>query len=333
MDDNAILEAFSGILTAQETLTKRVESLEETNHELMRRSEILRRLVDNAPYEIRDERYEFSYVYPKFESIDETIRQIVEEKKSMARFGDGEFAIMQGIKRHEFQKNDDMLAERLKEVLESNLPNLIIGIADNYGDISRFTDEAAHGIRMHMSREMRNYLDDILDKGRVYADAYITRFYALFRDNKTDAPKKRISMLRTIWENRHVITVEGSKTGLGVGNDLFENASSFHRIICPAINSFDAYEDILKNCVEFGDKDTLFLIALGPTAGVLAYDLTKNGFQALDIGHVDLEYEWYLSGRGCRVPVQGKYNNEVQGGAEVDEITDATYLSQVLARV
>jgi len=30
---------------------------------------------------------------------------------------------------------------------------------------------------------------------------------------------------------------------------------------------------------------------LGPTTTVLAYDLYKNGYQAIDIGHVDLEHE------------------------------------------
>ena len=333
MDENVLLEAISGILSAQEALTNRVASLESTNHELMRRSEIMRRLIDNTLYEIRDERYEFDYRYPRFEPMEETIRKIVKDRMSMARFGDGEFAIMQGIKRHKFQKNDDRLASRLQEVLNSDIDGLIIGIADNFGDISRFTDEAAHGIRMHMSKEMRGYLDEIIDKDRVYADAYITRFYALFRDNQTDAPQKRLSLLKSIWENRQVITVEGSQTGLGVGNDLFDQTTSLKRVICPAINSFDRYDDILKACLEYGDKDALFLIALGPTAGVLAYDLTKNGYQALDIGHIDLEYEWYLKGDGCRVPVSNKYNNEVEGGDEVDEITDEKYLGQIISRI
>ena len=333
MDENVFFEAISGVISAQEAIVKRVEVLENINHELMRRSEIMRRLIDNAPYEICDSRYEFTYRYPKFESMEETIKKIVEDRMSMSRFGDGEFAIMQGIKRHKFQRNDEMLAERLKEVLASELPGLIIGIADNFGDISRFTDEAAHGIRMHMSKEMRNYLDMVVDKDRVYADAYITRFYALFRDNCTDAPKKRLELLKSIWKDRDVITVEGAKTGLGVGNDLFCDAKSLRRIICPAVDSFDSYDDILKASLDYAGDGVLFLIALGPTAGVLAYDLSRNGVQALDIGHIDLEYEWFLSGKGCRVAVDGKYNNEIEGGDEVGDISDRKYLEQIIARV
>ncbi len=32
---------------------------------------------------------------------------------------------------------------------------------------------------------------------------------------------------------------------------------------------------------------------LGPTAKLLSYDLTKRGYQAIDLGHIDSEYEWF----------------------------------------
>ena len=39
-------------------------------------------------------------------------------------------------------------------------------------------------------------------------------------------------------------------------------------------------------------KDRLILIVLGPTAKPLAYDLTKLGYRALDLGHMAKAYEW-----------------------------------------
>ena len=39
-----------------------------------------------------------------------------------------------------------------------------------------------------------------------------------------------------------------------------------------------------------------FLLPLGPAATVLAYDLFKAGYQAIDVGHVDVEYEWWRMG-------------------------------------
>ena len=40
----------------------------------------------------------------------------------------------------------------------------------------------------------------------------------------------------------------------------------------------------------------LVLLALGPTATVLAARLVKVGVQALDVGHIDVEDMWYLMG-------------------------------------
>ena len=39
-------------------------------------------------------------------------------------------------------------------------------------------------------------------------------------------------------------------------------------------------------------KDRLIIIVLGPTAKLLAYDLNKLGYRALDLGHMAKAYEW-----------------------------------------
>lgn len=64
-------------------------------------------------------------------------------------------------------------------------------------------------------------------------------------------------------------------------------------VLAPATNAFEEYERIYSDCIKY-DKNTLFLIALGPTAAVLAYDLYKAGYQALDIGHMPNCYEQFL---------------------------------------
>jgi glycosyltransferase family protein len=104
---------------------------------------------------------------------------------------------------------------------------------------------------------------------------------------------KYFERIKNIWDEREVVIVERKKRRLGVGNDLFENSKSIQRIICPSINAFSNYTEIL-NEVKKLDKSKLILIALGPTATVLAYDLSIAGYQAIDIGHIDIVYEWYL---------------------------------------
>ncbi len=64
---------------------------------------------------------------------------------------------------------------------------------------------------------------------------------------------------------------------------------------------------------------------------MLAYDLTVEGHQAIDIGHLDLEYEWFLAGKGERVAVKYKYNNEVEGDEGAEELNDPVYEAQIIA--
>ena len=63
----------------------------------------------------------------------------------------------------------------------------------------------------------------------------------------------------------------------------------------------------------------------------LAADLCKEGYQAVDIGHIDLEYEWFLQGEGRRTSVEGKYNNEIGEEQRLLPIRDEVYRSQVIA--
>lgn len=293
--------------------------------------EIVERSLNNLPYENADPRGDREYRVPSFHQMQYTIDKIVEERCSIARFGDGEFSIMSLEERQKFQNVDEDLAKRLLEVLHSHEDGLLIGIADNYGDLSPYNNDGKRGIRYYMTEEVRREHDRFLEYDRTYHNAYISRPYALFADNKTDAPRKRFDQLRRIWEGRDVIFVEGTLTRMGVGNDLFDNAKSIRRILGPATNAYGKYEEILAACEKYGDEDTLFLIALGPTAGVLAHDLYKKGYQAVDIGHVDLEYEWMKNGTGARSEVKTKYNNEYPDGYIVEDVHDEEYERQVVA--
>lgn len=272
------------------------------------------------------------YHYPVIRDANETLEEIIKGKKSIARFGDGEFAQISKLERHKFQKLSDTLAVRLEEVLRSHHPRMLIALADNYGALERFTEDAANAIRLYMMREnARMKQIELLEHDRVYYDAYVSRPYVMFKDHQTDAPRKRFKAIKEIWRGRNVIIVEGAQTRMGVGNDLMEGAREIKRILAPATSSFDRYDDILKASLEYADADTLFLIAMGPSAGVLAYDLTVEGYQAIDIGHLDLEYEWFLAGKGERVAVKYKYNNELEGDEEAEELHDPVYEAQIIA--
>ena len=128
--------------------------------------------------------------------------------------------------------------------------------------------------------------------------------------------------------------IEGKQTRMGVGNDLFEKSKSVRRILCPSVNAFEKYDKILDCIVENAAADDLILMALGPTASILAYDLHNKGFQAVDIGHVDLEYEWMKMGAKDKVRIPGRFMNELDGGEYVDNSAiDCTYLDQIISEI
>ena len=161
----------------------------------------------------------------------------------------------------------------------------------------------------------------LLRKDRLYAHACISR----------TGSWEKIKNQKRIWEGKDCVFIEGDKTRMGVGNDLFDNAKSIQRILCPSESAFDVYDAILEEAVKL-PKDKTILIALGPTASVLAYDLARAGYHAIDIGHADLAYEWFLkSGSSQKAAVHHKYNNEYPEGYLVEDIHDETYEAQVIA--
>ena len=143
-----------------------------------------------------------------------------------------------------------------------------------------------------------------------------------------------ISTIDTVTSGK--IFVEGKDTKMGVGNDLFDNARSIRRILCPSKDAFDKYDQILDKVLEMSrNGNDLFILALGPTATVMAADLCKAGVQALDMGHMDIEYEWFRMGATRKVPITGKFSNEavILGLADrtvVGELKDKVYQEQII---
>ena len=70
-----------------------------------------------------------------------------------------------------------------------------------------------------------------------------------------------------------------------------DSAKSVNYIYGPKAHAFRDYDRLLAEA-KAQPKDRLMIVVLGPTATVLAYDLAKAGYQALDIGHLGKAYDW-----------------------------------------
>lgn len=282
---------------------------------------------ENIIYEMADKAKKEKLELPQICTVDETMQKIIQDKVSVSRYGDGEFEIILGAKAA-YQEKDEELARRLKEILISNLEGHIVALADDYGCMEGIREENKNTIRRYMTAKKRREHYQYIDMEKQYYNAYMSRPYVIYPHDKREEACAKFEALKRIWDGQKLLLVEGCYTRMGVGNDLFCNAKQIKRIIAPNENAFSVYQEIMEAVLQT-EKDQIVLIALGPTATVLAYDLAKEGYRAIDIGHLDLEYEWYLKAEGySRIP--NKYNNEVLGGTKVDELFDAAYDKSIL---
>ena len=81
------------------------------------------------------------------------------------------------------------------------------------------------------------------------------------------------------------------------------------------------------------DQDALYLVALGPAAKPLVVSLMHSGRRAIDVGHLDVEYEWYLRAAQKKTSIPGKAVNEV-GSQSMNAVDESDpYQGQIIARV
>lgn len=266
---------------------------------------------------------------PKISSIEETLEYIREQKLSVSRFGDGEFKWMAGIQQNSFQVASEAMTRRLKEIIKSEEEGHIVCLSDGFDTLDNLKEDARNFWFTFMGKYRQEWIS-YLKPNKQYYNTNMTRPYMDYADQTPCA--HRFDLLKAIWEDRDLILIEGEKSRLGVGNDLFQGAKSIKRILAPAKNAYQKYDEILERACKY-DKDALYLIALGPTATILAYDLHQTGRQAIDVGHVDIEYEWFLRKAEKKITIENKYVNEVDAGRYCVEMKDPAYQSQIVEKI
>lgn len=259
--------------------------------------------------------WRWSYSTPKVLSDFETIGYIREHNCSIARFGDGELDLMYGAS-IKFQKADKNLQKRLRSIAATKEQNnILICIPDILLNrkqlLEKFVSADAKWWRKHLFAVRGLWHKNF--RALFYGDATLTRFYVELNDKERTATY--LKELKSLWDSQNIVFVEGCNSRLGIGNDLFANAKSIRRILCPSVNAYERYNEIFNTVIQLTYQDDLIICALGPTATVLSYDLSHNNRRALDLGHVDIEYEWYLMGAQTQVVVKGKDMSEVVGNS------------------
>ena len=281
--------------------------------------------VKDTLFYVKDRIYSLFVRSPQIMGINDTLDFMIATRCSVSRFGDAEMKVVKGM-HISYQAYDDRLTTMLREVLSVPVDNHIVCLPDVFDDLSKYNKENQLFWKKHLAYN-RPLWYRYIDRKRLFYDAFVSRCYLMHNDKSSASGY--FSKFKQLWNNRSVVIVEGEKSRLGVGNDLFDNVNTIKRILGPNTNAFQYYDDIYREVTK-NDKDVLILLALGPTATVLAYNLAKAGYQAIDIGHIDIEYEWYKLGVTHKVPIKNKYVHEAGAGKDVGDIDDKKYLSEII---
>ena len=261
----------------------------------------------------------------------ETIEYIRKTGCSVARYGDGESSLIFEKEGHgAFQTYSDTMATHLAEVFQNNDERLLVCMPQIFYEM----DDIPEVSRRFWEEWLMKYIKkvaSILRQDKIYGDTQSSRPY---RNGEASIKYAQnvFNGWKSLWNEKDLLIVEGEKSRLGVGNDLFNNVKSIKRILAPARCAYDKFDEIL-NAVKKHYNGELILIALGPTATVLAGELYKYGMQAIDIGHIDISYEWFLRRAQTREAIPGKFTNEAIGGNIVEDCWDEEYLSQIIDKI
>lgn len=225
----------------------------------------------------------------KVQTIDETIDELLQTDKSIVRFGDSDITMVRG-RSVVYQEISPDIITGFKRILKYEHDGLIVAIPNIFDDLNEYRKESSAFWKDHLFFCRKIYMR-CCNKDRIYGNAYITRFYYPMAEKNNCG--RWIEKIKQLWKDRDVVVVEGERTHNGVGNDLLDSARSIERILGPSTQAFAKVDEIMECCREYS-KDKLFLLSIGIAAKFLAEKLFLEGYRVLDIGNLDMEYEWYL---------------------------------------
>lgn len=232
-------------------------------------------------------RYDFykdygNSILSKQYSFNETIKIIRDKKMSFSGFGDGEFGlIFKNGFNLKFQPQSGKLIDSMREVLDTPLDNLLIGMPHLFDDERYFSVYSNYLPKMlHM-----------LEKHKHFGNSHVSRpvYFDLYQE-------EAVQSWRTLWDGMSVTFVTGKGSRFAYTPELFDNIKSYDFYETLAVDAFSEYDKILSDLKE--NKSDLILISLGPTATVLAYDLARMGKWAVDIGHITNSFDNKIKGTG-----------------------------------
>lgn len=225
--------------------------------------------------------------YLKILNVEESLQYLEKNTISFYRYGDGEIAIMLGDS-IPFQKYDEKLAKRLKELLTPYAENVKAAIPYYYFNYENNLIPMIEGFAYAMKKQ-RRFLMKYCSRSEIYLDTSISQIYQSYETYDFDSYFSRVENL---FAGRDVTLISGGNVLKHLQYNLLDKSNSIEYIIAPDRDAYDEYGLLLSKALRT-PRERLVCIVLGPAAKPLAYDLARNGYQAWDIGHFLKDYDAY----------------------------------------
>lgn len=255
-------------------------------------------------------------------SVDETLDLLIHTSKSLVRFGDGEITMIRG-RSLKLQNVEPAIIEDLKRILGYRHKDLMVSIPDIFDGVEQYHSRSRQSWKDHLLCSRWVY-KKYCNPNITYCNAFVSRCYYIFKDKSLCAGW--FEKIKMIWNAKHIVVVEGVYTHNGVGNDLFDSAADVKRIIAPACNAYCKLPEIREACLKH-PKDRLFLISLGAAAKPLTEQLFQDGYRVIDIGNLDMEYEWFLHNATEKEKI---FKHQVMGKQENIDAGFSNYWNEIV---
>ncbi|OYR88617.1 SP_1767 family glycosyltransferase [Lactobacillus taiwanensis] len=262
--------------------------------------------------------------------MDEALDRLINEKKSIIRFGDGELSLING-KGITYQAYDENLSRQLKQILFAGGNNKYdVALPDVFESLKNYGQYTKDFYETNFFFNNQHLLKEIEKTENIYSNTFISRPYI----DRIDKSKSAhwFDKLKQIWKDKDILIVEGNFTRSGLGNDLFANTKSIKRIIAPSKNAYQKISEI-EQTIRENAEDRLILLMLGPTAKLIVDDLQDLKNQLIDLGHIDSEYEWFKMSATHKVKLKNKHTAEFNFDENIESVHDKTYENEIIGKI
>ena len=218
---------------------------------------------------------------------EETIDYVLNTKSSICRFGDGEFRIMRGFG-ISFQEHNQILQNKLISIINTkNEINCLIAIPPIYKHTTNYDNKTTKYWNSIKNTKSIINANNLINPENIYGSSFISRIECL----KTLNIYEYINNIKNLMLLGKNIFIINEKVKIKIDKKMsLLNYNIENYIIIPENNAFEKYEYICESIRKYGINYT-FVICAGPTATIISYEMSREGYFILDMGHFfDLLY-------------------------------------------